>query len=137
MYTKGFITIIIFALLLTSIGCELINSEDDDEAKVVRRDGKIFIEDRTGKSWDVTHAVNNYGFIPEQFQFGLGPFAIRPILNPKMLERGEFGYPGVDDERLIIGTTINGDTRAYPLNVLNNHEVVDEQFDSTYVAVAY
>jgi hypothetical protein len=130
------ILFIFIIALMTSVGCDLVNS-NNDEAEVIRTGDQIFIRDRTGKEWNVTHAVNNYGFVPENFQFGLGPFAIPPILNPQMVEKGENGYPSDNSESLIIGFTLNGDTRAYPLNVLNSHEVADERFDSTYVAVAY
>ena len=127
----------IILVLMTSIGCEIFNSDEGNEANVIRRDNKVFIQDRTGKSWDVTHAASNYGFVPEQFQFGLGPFAIPPILNPQMVEQGQSGYPSSSDQTRVIGTTINRDTRAYPLSVLRSHEIADERFDSTYVAVAY
>jgi hypothetical protein len=133
---KVIVSVFIIVLLISS-GCEIFSSDEGDEAKVVRRDDKIFIEDRTGKDWDVTHAASKYGFVPEQFQFGLGPFAIPPILNPQMVGQGESGYPANSNESQVIGTTINGDTRAYPLDVLSRHEIADENFDSTYVAVAY
>jgi hypothetical protein len=125
-----------FITLFSFAGCEVLNSSED-EAEVIRTGDQIYIKDNTGKSWNVTHAVNEYGFVPENFQFGLGPFAIQPILNPRMVNEGEAGYPSNNDESLVIGTTLNGDTRAYPLNVLSRHEVADEKFDSTYVAVAY
>jgi hypothetical protein len=137
MKRQKFYLSIIFIVLLILGGCEFFSSNDDDQAKVIRRDNKVFIEDRTGKNWDVTHAQAKYGFVPEEFQFGLGPFAIPPILNPKMVEQGEFGYPGNNDNSQVIGTTLNGDTRAYPLDVLSRHEVADERFDNTFVAVAY
>ena len=131
-----FLSIFIIVLMISS-GCEIFSSDEGDEATVIRRDNKIFIEDRTGKSWDVTHAASNYGFVPEDFQFGLGPFAIQPILNPQMVEQGESGYQSNNNESQVIGTALNGDTRAYPLDVLSRHEIADENFDSTYVAVAY
>ena len=124
-------------LIISSAGCEFFSSDDSDQAKVIHRDNKVFIEDRTGKNWDVTHAQAKYGFVPEEFQFGLGPFAIPPILNPQMVEKGQSGYPSDNDNSQVIGTILNGDTRAYPLNVLSRHEIADEKFDSTYVAVAY
>jgi hypothetical protein len=85
----------------------------------------------------VTHAASNYGFVPEEFQFGLGPFSIQPILNPRMVEKDQSGYPSKTDQSRVIGTILSGDIRAYPLSVLGSHEIVDERFDSTYVAVAY
>lgn len=105
--------------------------------QVVQEEGRILIEDETGKRWDVTHAQNQYGLRAENFQFGLGPNAIRPILNPQFLNPGDPGYPAANASFLVIGTTINQLTRAYPISVLSRHEVTDELFDSTYVAVAY
>jgi hypothetical protein len=99
--------------------------------------GKIFIKDRTGKKWDITHAVNKYGFEPNKFQFGLGPFAIRPILNPEFLSPVDQNYPSNSANDLVIGTVINEITRAYPLSILVSHEVANDDFDRTYVAVAY
>ena len=46
-------------------------------------EGRVVIKDRTGKEWDVTHARDNYGLNPSQYQYGIGPFAIPPILNPR------------------------------------------------------
>lgn len=102
---------------------------------------RIEIVDRTGKKWDITHAVNKYGFEPDKFQFGLGPDAIKPILDPQMLCPGDPGYPKERSERdelfLVLGASINGHTRAYPLKVMSRHEVADEKFGDSYVAVAY
>jgi hypothetical protein len=97
----------------------------------------IFIIDRTGKRWDVTHAVNEYGFVAGQFQFGAGPYAIRPILEPEMLSPGDPGYPASDESMRVIGTSLNGSVRAYPLHILAGHEIADEKFGNIYVAVGY
>ena len=98
---------------------------------------RIFIIDHTGKEWDVTHAVNEYGFKAEQFQYGLGPNAINPILEPEFISPGDPGYPSVDDDDLVIGTVINNIVRAYPISIIWKHEIVNDQFGMTYVAVAY
>ncbi len=95
------------------------------------------ITDRTGKTWDVTHAFEKYGFIPQSFQYGLGPFAITPINNPQMLSPGDSGYPQDSDSFTILGTTLNGFTRAYPIWVMSRHEVANERFGQGHVAVAY
>lgn len=98
---------------------------------------KISIVDRTGKKWDITHAVNHYGFKPERFQYGLGPEAIPPILNPRHLEPGDAGYPQDNATTLVLGVAIGDDARAYPLNVMYRHEVVNERFGAQHLAVAY
>lgn len=132
---KLFLNISIFAIILVS-GCG-IGEPVNDLAEVIQKGDRILIKDRTGKEWDVTHAVEKYGFVASRFQFGLGPYAITPIVEPDMLEPGSNGYPTDSDNRLVIGTTINNDTRAYPLSALTSHEVADEIIGNVYVAVAY
>jgi hypothetical protein len=98
---------------------------------------KIFIKDQTGKMWDVTHAVQNYGFDPAVFSHGLGPNAIPPIQNPQMLRPGDTGYPNQNEDIVVLGANLSGDSRAYPLSVMIRHEIANEKFGSTYVSVAY
>ena len=78
-----------------------------------------------------------YGMEPHLFQYGLGPYAIRPILDPNILSQGDLGYPKDNDPFLVIGTEIKNDARAYPIEVMSYIEVVDEKIGNTYVAVAY
>jgi uncharacterized protein DUF3179 len=125
------------SIILFLQSCELLSPETNQPVDIVRENGNIFIVDRTNKEWDVTHAVNVYGFKPESFQYGLGPRAIQPINNPQMLSSGQSGYPGSNNTNQIIGTTLKNDTRAYPLNVLSQHEMVNEKFGTAYVGVAY
>ena len=125
---------LMLVVLITS--CEVINT-DPQGAEVIRKDGKILIRDQTGKNWDITHAVENYGFNPGTFAHGLGPNAIRPIQNPEMLRPGDPGYPSSGYTGTVLGTKIAGDARAYPLNVLVRHEIANEKFADTHVAVAY
>ena len=93
------------------------------------------IQDRTGKIWDVTHA-REYDMVPSGFQFGLGPFAILPIMNPRMLSPGDQDYPTRFGTFRVMGASLNGFTRAYPLGVMRGHEVANEQFGDAHVAVA-
>ena len=91
---KRFIVIILLVVIFV-VNCseQSTNSASDDFAIVETPEDTtvIYIVDRTGKRWDVTHAVNNYDFDPNQFEFGLGPFAIEPILNPEMIGPGNPG----------------------------------------------
>ena len=98
--------------------------------------GREYIQDDTGKRWDVTYG-RNYGLEPDGYQFGLGPDAIRPINNPQMLSPGDAGYPADDEDFLMIGVHLNGITRAYQISIMGWHEVVNETFGEAHVAVAY
>jgi hypothetical protein len=136
MRVVSLISTVVFAGCLAFVGCST-SAPEEPKADVVSENGRIFIVDRTGKKWDVTHAVRNYGFVASEFQFGLGPNAIKPILNPEMIPPGGPGYPRDDDTFLVIGTAIEGDSRAYRIDHLNGHEVVDEQFGDVHVAVGW
>ena len=124
------------ALIILIYSCSSLDPEENNAA-IVQEDDKIYIVDRTNKKWDITQAVNEYNFNPNAFQFGLGPYAIRPINNPEMLSPGDAGYPSSNNANLVIGTTLNHDTRAYPLDVLSRHEIVNEKFGNRNFAVGY
>ncbi len=100
-------------------------------------DGEIIIYDITGKAWDVTHAAQKYGMDPSRYEYGAGPFAITPIMNAKMLSPGDSTYPRDTEDFLVIGTSLNGFTRAYPTQLLGQHEIANEQFGDAHVAVAF
>jgi hypothetical protein len=112
-------------------------STGPDLAVVEVEDEAIFIVDRTGKKWDVTHAKEKYGMKPSLFQFGLGPNAIKPILEPRMLQPGGYGYPDDMQDFAVLGVELNGSERAYSILILAHHEVAEEQFGDAHVAVAY
>ncbi len=100
--------------------------------------GRAIITDRTGKSWDVTHALR-YGLVPSGYQFGLGPYAIQPIVNPQMLSPGHPNYPSDSSDFPVLGVSLSGFIRAYPTwdSALTWHEVANEVFGETHVAVAF
>jgi len=97
----------------------------------------IIITDVTGEDFDITHAVLAYNMAVRDWEFGLGRRAIRPIVNPLMLEPGQAGY--LDDDNLspVIGLNIPGDVRAYKVADLSSREVVDDHVGDQYVAVTY
>lgn len=128
--------ILVSVISFIFLSCDAL-SPQEEPAAVIREDNKIYIVDRTNKKWDVTHAVNQYGFNAGSFQFGLGPNAIKPINNPQMISPGEAGYPSNSNTAQVIGTTLYNSTRAYPLNVLSSHEIVNETFAQRPVAVGY
>lgn len=98
---------------------------------------EIFIVDATGKKWEIGHAVRQYGFEPVKFQFGLGPNAIPPILDPQMIWPGQPGYPDDGSTFLVLGISLEEDARAYSIQRLSSSEVADEKFGDVHVAVAY
>ncbi len=130
----------LWAVLLSGCGSDVVYqvpSPPAPDSQGQGEEGEVFITDRTGKVWDVTHAARNYGMGPFLFEYGLGPFAIQPIINARMLSPGDLNYPIDSQGALVIGTSLNGFTRAYPTEILSRFEVANEQFGDAHVAVAY
>lgn len=141
LLVSGLAAGLMLSLIIFSSSCSSTTIEDIAPAEVTKIQqgdtSKIFIVDQTGKKWDVTHAVEKYHFVPEQFQFGLGPDAIPPILHPKFLRPGDVGYPDPFSPFLTIIYQIGDDVRAYPLFVMRYFEVANESIGGSKVAVGY
>ncbi len=59
-----------------------------------------------------------------------------PALNfPKMIGAQDAGY--LEPDNLVFGVAINGDARAYPLRILNWHEMFNDVVGGVPVALAY
>ena len=143
---SSFLAVVLLVFLTACLNDEITveylqdpNPEEEEIADdpVQTDTSEIFIVDKTGKKWEIGHAVHQYGFEAAKFQFGLGPNAIPPILKPKMIAPGQPGYPDAGSSFLVLGTSLEEDARAYPLSVMGVHEIVDEEFDGVFVAVAY
>jgi hypothetical protein len=120
------------AAALISSGCSFSEVSTDETPTE-----PVVLVDQTGKEWDVTSAVRKYGFELKRFEFGLGPYAIAPMIEPAMLSPGDAGYPISEGTFLVIGTSINGDTRAYGRFDIVSSEVVDDYIGGVPLAVAY
>ena len=61
--------------------------------------------------------------------------AIPPLDFPKYVKADEVDFLGGND--LVIGVDINNDVRAFPINILNWHEIVNENIGGKDVLVSY
>ena len=66
----------------------------------------------------------------------LGKDGIPSIDNPVFLTGQEADNQMLETER-VIGVSINGDHRAYPLNMLSRHEIVNDTVGGVPVAVTW
>ena len=128
---------IILSLILLTSFWRCNNKDPNGPADIKRENNKIYIIDNTGKKWDVTHAFERYGMKSENYQYGLGPYAIQPINLPMMLSPGDAGYPKDNSTETVIGVNIAGDIRAYSIAKLSRHEVVNDVIGGVYVSVVY
>ncbi len=142
-YKILFMGLLLTGMLLTGCGDSGASPEADNTPQTIIEPGgnddanKIFIVDDTGERWDITHAVNEYGFEVDQFFFGLGKDFIKPYLNPQFFLPGDAFYPGPDEGFISVGYNVGQDVRAYALAVLKNAEVVDDEVGGNRVAVCY
>ncbi|CAE6500880.1 DUF3179 domain-containing protein [Candidatus Nitrosotenuis uzonensis] len=60
---------------------------------------------------------------------------IPSIDNPKFVSASEAEF--VSDDDIVMGLELNGETKAYPLFILVWHEIVNDKFGDTSVAVTY
>ena len=128
----GFVLVGICLVLSTLTGCG-----ETDPDTVTTIDGRILIQDRTGKQWDITYAVNELQMSADQFNFGLGPDAILPILNPQFILPGDDDYPQINEIFSVLGVTVAGEHRAYRISHLSRHEVVDDVAGEVVFAATY
>ncbi len=101
-------------------------------SSAVNEERKTSIIDRRGERWDITQAVS-IGFKPENFQYGLGRDAIRP-LDDTFLRNDSSKAPS---HLRIIGIAENSDAQAYSIPKLTRHEIANTTIGSEPIAAAY
>lgn len=101
-------------------------------AWVVREDGRVYIEDRTGERWDVTLA-EQMGFVPQRFQYGIGKNAFTP------LDDGDFTNSRTvsSSDARVIGVVLDGDAHAYTVNRLKRHEIANTTIGDQAIVAGY
>jgi hypothetical protein len=72
----------------------------------------------------------------ERIQSGGPPMdGIPAIMEPRFLAAAEAGFLAGDD--MVLGLSVNGDARAYPLRILSWHELVNDTVGETPVLVSW
>jgi hypothetical protein len=122
-------------VLMVVAGCSTGGS-----TTVATSGGQTSIVDRTGRSWDITHAVEQYAMSPEHFNFGIGVGGIPSVDEPVVLGAGDDGYPDDGSGMSVFGVVHNNEQRAYSVSELSRHEVFNDHYEGDryqHVAVAY
>jgi len=66
----------------------------------------------------------------------LAPDAIRAIDDPRFVQ-GHAAARQIADDEPVLGVCLGGEARAYPLGHLTAHEIVNDRFGDTPVAVTW
>lgn len=99
---------------------------------VTREDGKAYIVDQKGEKWDVSQA-ESIGFRPEDFQFGIGRDAFKPLDDSSLTNDTE----SVPEDLRVIGVGEGSEAKAYSVPRLKWHEIANSNLGSGPIAVGY
>ena len=105
--------------------------------------GKIFIKDGIkymygGEDSTQHFEVTNSILKDENFHFGIGREKFHALINPAFitLEENEMDTNVTDTSRYLV-LNINGDVRAYSVDLLTHHEIVNDVVDGKPIMAAY
>ncbi len=101
-------------------------------ARVLHKEGRTFIVDRTGRQWDVGQA-KKLGFRPEGFQFGIGMNAFTTLDDGDLADGGAVG----ESNRRVIGVVDGKTAHAYAVDKLRHHEIANTSIGSDPITVGY
>jgi hypothetical protein len=83
--------------------------------------GFVYEYKGTGTSSDQRRPIEVDGSISSRIPYD----AIRPIYNPRFTEP-QTGFRALGDDELVIGVSLNGESRAYPVAILRFREMVND-----------
>lgn len=122
----------------TQAEVDLQSIPDRHERPIVTDGGKTLLwagEDEAGNvEWfDMTDGLVD----PRRFQFGIGKDEIPPVDEPVFVAHDDplLAERGVGHQTRVLGVSLNGVAKAYPVKVLDRHEVVNDDFEGEPYAV--
>jgi hypothetical protein len=101
-------------------------------ARVEHEEERVHIVDRLGERWDVTQA-KSLGFIPSQFQYGIGRHAFQTLDDDHMAENTEYA----NDAMRVIGVAAEDEAKAWSVRKLSRHEIANSSIGGDAIAVGY
>jgi len=112
----------IFLIFLLA-GCDLLSSDDDDNPT------------RTNNNINAGNTSN--WLIPrdEVVDGGPGPDGIPSVDNPEFAPVDQIEY--VENDRLVVGIKVGDEVRAYPHQILDWHEIVNDKVGDEFISLTY
>jgi Protein of unknown function (DUF3179) len=101
--------------------------------------GASIVFKTNGDDTNSAHAQGRGNIVPldQIVNGGPPPDGIPSIDNPKFTSVQEADEKFLEDSDLVVGLNINGDIKAYPLQILVWHEIVNDIVGKTPIAVTY
>jgi hypothetical protein len=97
--------------------------------------GRGRVDDPASEWFDITGTPLE----PGQFQYGVGKDRIRAIDAPRFaaIDAPELAEDHIEHDTRVIGFVHNGEAKAYPLFILNRHELVNDRVGGKPVTVGW
>ena len=109
--------------------------------KLVEKEGKLLL---WAKGWPGTESrqwfdMTNSLINPKNFNHGIGKDRIASLDAPEFIRVDDprFMDMGIAMETPVIGFVFEGEARAYPVHIMNRHELVNDTFGDTHLTVAW
>jgi uncharacterized protein DUF3179 len=134
--TRRWTLIKIFAVILFALAAAVARSmnaagQETRELKVERK--PKYLSSGTGqKPFDVTlHTIPL-----SEIQQSIPKDAIPALVHPRFVTAGEVGKLLKAKDR-VLGVYLNGEAKAYPIRILNWHELVNDQVEGQAILVSW
>jgi hypothetical protein len=121
-------------LRLPTRGRSPIVIKSEDGKRYLWAAGPQTLED--GEWFDITESPLD----PEGYQFGIGKDRIQAIDEPRFVsinERAELAAERFNDRTIVIGYAAGGQAKAYPIEILEAHELVNDTVGGKPVTVGW
>lgn len=102
--------------------------------KIFELEGKKFLYGGKDSTWHFD--VSNSPLIDSQYHYGIGREQFHALINPQFMTEAEAKEIYSDTSRFLL-FTLGGETRAYGIDLLTHHEVVNDIVNGEPVAAAY
>ena len=96
--------------------------------------GFVFLSADVSIGGDFTVDIHGDATYRDLLTFGFGADAIEPIYDPKFVTASE---ARLHPDELVLGLSVNGDSRAYPIWIMNLREIVNDNVGGVPVLVTW
>ncbi len=123
-----------FCILLASNLAAGAGEIERGPLRVVERDGKqyLFGGEDPHQDFDVTQ----FRLDPAQLHYGLGREKFSALITPEFLSANEASR-SLGEKEPVLGVSIGGEAKAYPIALLTRHEVVNDVVGGRPIFAAY
>ena len=128
------IRLILPSVLLAAGLCLCRGENERGPRQVVERDGKSYLFGGEDSSQDFD--VTKFRLNPAQLHYGIGREKFAALIAPEFLTAGEANGVFPDTEP-VLGLSIDGEAKAYPISLLTRHEVVNDVVGGKPIFAAY